>query len=245
MIGRTNVAGGDNLKNAYAIISVEYPAGSTLTCTNAATGKTYRADNTYGAWAFGVNSSGTWILNCSNEEIGESTSATVDITEQYQTVHVELSYKFFLYKNGDLCGYDWKICRHNNGYATPEGANMYYSSNGGGGAQVANGFFVNQKIDLSDYSEFSAHILEAEAVNLARLFITDAVQSSNQMYYYIANNQSKIIAQKLIGDALPSDGIVTLDVSALYGEYFLNIGTRASGTRTNATLRVDQVWLKK
>lgn len=89
------VGGGDNLKNAYAIISVEYPAGSTVTCTNAETGKSYRAGNTYGAWAFGVNSGGRWTVTATQN--GQTATANVDITAQGQAKSVELSHYFYLY----------------------------------------------------------------------------------------------------------------------------------------------------
>lgn len=90
MIGKTNVGGGNNLKNAYAIILVEYPAGARLTCTNGT--KTLKAGNTYGAWAFGVPSGGTWILNCANDETGESTTTSVEITAEHQAEKVFLSF---------------------------------------------------------------------------------------------------------------------------------------------------------
>lgn len=238
-----NGGGSGGLDNAYAIISVEYPAGSTLTCTNAATGKTYRAGNTYGAWAFGVNSNGTWRVTASNST-GESTFHDVAITAEHEAMHIELSYKTFLYNSGDLCRYDWKICRHGNSYVTPGGDEMYYSSSSPN-ARVANGFFVNQKIDLTDYSTLSAHILEVEPITDAWLFVTDAVQTSNQIYYYITSNVSKIIAKKQFDNPLADDDTVTLDVSNLNGEYYINIGSRALAANSKSTLKVDQVWLAK
>lgn len=99
VIGNPIMAGGGgNLKNAYAIISVEYPAGSTVTCTNTATGKTYKAGNTYGAWAFGVNSAGTWTVTATKDS--QSKIVNVDITEQGQGFAVTISYNLTLFENG-------------------------------------------------------------------------------------------------------------------------------------------------
>lgn len=152
---------------------------------------------------------------------------------------VEGSDRVNLYDHGDLCGYDWQICRHNNGYATPEGDEMYYSSSSSG-ARVANGFFVNEKIDLTNFSELSAEILEVVPTSDAWIFITDSAQTSNQMYYYLANNVSKIISKQQINDV----GICTLNVADLDGEFYINIGCRALAANAKATLRVNQVWLE-
>lgn len=92
--------GGDNLKNAYAIISVEYPTGSTVTCSNTATGKTYKAGNTYGLWAFGVNSDGKWTVTATQN--GQTAAVDVDISAQGQAMSFELSYKIPYIDNGKV-----------------------------------------------------------------------------------------------------------------------------------------------
>lgn len=85
-IGRTNVGGGGK---AFAVISATYPAGSTCTCTNGT--KTLKAKETSGSFLFLIPEAGAWTVSCTDGT--DTTSKNVDITEQYQTENVILSYR--------------------------------------------------------------------------------------------------------------------------------------------------------
>lgn len=87
------MSGVNPLKNAYAIITATYPAGSTCTCTKS--GKTLTAGNTYGEWAFAVPESGTWVVSCTKN--GETATQNVVIGTQHQAEHVELSYYTYIF----------------------------------------------------------------------------------------------------------------------------------------------------
>lgn len=82
------ISGGGGGGDAYAVISVTYPAGSTCTCTKGST--TLRAVGTSGLYNFLVPESGSWTVSCTNGT--DSDSKTVSITAQYEIVDVELSY---------------------------------------------------------------------------------------------------------------------------------------------------------
>ena len=76
--------GGD----AYAVISVTYPAGSTCTCTKGST--TLTAEGTSGLYNFLVPEAGNWTVSCTDG--ANTASATVIIATQYENVDLELVY---------------------------------------------------------------------------------------------------------------------------------------------------------
>ena len=104
------IGGGDNLKNAYAIISVEYPVGSTLTCTNGT--KTLTAGNKKGFWTFGVPTSGDWTITAVDGD--NSTSKTISVEEE-KSYNVILSYRLYIIQDGQLTNYAIN-CNKTHGY---------------------------------------------------------------------------------------------------------------------------------
>lgn len=90
--------GGNPLKYAYAIITVTYPAGATLTCSNGT--KTLKAGNTYGAWSFGVPSAGSWTVTATRSD-GVTAVKTVSVTAQYSAQTVVLIFARYLFENGN------------------------------------------------------------------------------------------------------------------------------------------------
>lgn len=86
-----------------ATITVAYPSGSTLTCSDGTT--TLTATSTTGSYTFTVPNAGTWTVSCTD---GSSTASTdVSITSDGQTASVTLSYALYLYNNGAVSGYSW------------------------------------------------------------------------------------------------------------------------------------------
>lgn len=73
----------------FGAIVVDFPAGSTCTCSNGST--TYTAGSTGGNWVFTVPVAGTWTVTAVD---GVNTaSQTVEIATQGQGVMVELSFR--------------------------------------------------------------------------------------------------------------------------------------------------------
>ena len=79
---------------AFAYIAVEYPSGSTVTCTNGT--KTLTAGTTSGQWVFEIPSAGTWTVQCVNS--GRTLTQSFTISAKGQ-----LGYKFFSF--GELYSY--------------------------------------------------------------------------------------------------------------------------------------------
>ena len=81
--------------NAYAVIGVTYPSGSTCTCTNGT--KTLPAKDTSGSFLFLIPEAGTWIVSCTDDDHPDGVSQTVNITAQYQTERVSLLYGYVIF----------------------------------------------------------------------------------------------------------------------------------------------------
>ena len=81
-----------------ATIHVTYPAGSTCTATDGVT--TLTAPDTSGSWDCVVPNAGTWTVACTNGT--KTTEETVTITENSQSVSLELSYVRYMVKDGVL-----------------------------------------------------------------------------------------------------------------------------------------------
>ena len=81
-----------------ATIHVTYPAGSTCTATDGVT--TLTATDTSGSWDCVVPNAGTWTVACTNGT--KTTEETATITENNQSVSLELSYVRYMVKDGVL-----------------------------------------------------------------------------------------------------------------------------------------------
>lgn len=99
-MGNIYISGGGAGK-AFAIIHVEYPSGSVCTCTNAATGKVLRSNDTSGLWNALLPEGGNWIVECHTADSAKTKSFTVTGIEQYQIVFVRLAYELIAYDHGD------------------------------------------------------------------------------------------------------------------------------------------------
>lgn len=79
---------------AFAYICVEYPAGSTCTCSDGV--RVIRAKGTSGKYVFGVPYAATWIIKI-HDGIHSDKTKNVSITSQYQVENVTLYYSLILY----------------------------------------------------------------------------------------------------------------------------------------------------
>ena len=82
--------------DAYAVIGVEYPAGSVCTCAKGST--VLQAEDTLGRTMFGVPEAGDWVITITDGT--ETKTQTVSITEQYQIESILLTYSTYLFKSG-------------------------------------------------------------------------------------------------------------------------------------------------
>lgn len=144
--------GGDVL---YSIPCV-YPEGSILTCKDEAGTIELKASNTKGLWIFSLPFPGTWIVTATDPADPTNTdSETVEITKEGQSVSVELSFKLWLYKDGNT--YDaitggWQV---NIGKLTT--TQMIVGTNG---THTQNSLQTKKaNIDFSAYKTLAAHVV--------------------------------------------------------------------------------------
>ena len=221
-IGRTNaIASQDKL---FAVIAVTYPVGSILTCTDGK--KTLRAKTTSGLWLFSIPYAAMWTVTAIDGT--KTTSKSVEITTESQSVSVMLSYEIWLYNNGDECvaetgGWAAKAIAVSSSYpalaprVTKAGSTVELSLTSDMTQEWKSGIYVSQKkIDLTCYStlEFMGRGERTDEYCGNYLIVLPTLSD------WASNPQVEL-----------NDGTIgrkTLDVSACDGEYYVAIGLKAS-----------------
>ena len=133
--------GGGGSKVVASIV-VNYPAGSTLTCTLGS--KVLTAKDTSGKWVFGLPSTGNWVVKAVKDS--KSKSATVNITAEGQTKTVELAYQLDIFKSGSGLTSGYSV----NGGGDVSNANISWSGDAnGGGISV----YIKPAVVLKDYTK--------------------------------------------------------------------------------------------
>ena len=203
-----------------ASINITYPANSTCIVTNAG-GQTVASDtNTTSStktWAAIVSATGTYTVTATaTDGSGNSKSQSVEITNDGQSVSVELSYALVLFDNGDNTGVTggWAYIITNRGYAGAPvrepnltvGTTLYWLpgrnwNTEGTDQKNENGYaHTKKKIDVTNYNTITAVSNYAEG-------------------HLTVGNAS--VALKV--------GTVSLDISALTGSYEVRLGDTVSG----------------
>lgn len=227
MVGGGGAAGGAELPAIY----VTYPAGSVCTCTNGV--KTFTAKDTTGFWLFAGLEVGTWTVTTTDPS-GENAPKrqTVEITTEGQIVSVELSYRLWLFKDGDLCEAvtgGWIST-----YAIPDGRSRGPTSIG----EVLT-------CDATDF--YDCAILGTDnAIDLTKIntLYVETDDSSYGVQLRLAVGATKSIANITDMAAkvdFTSAGIQGLDVSALSGNYYVSVSATSSGNATSL-LNAEKVW---
>lgn len=91
--------------NAYAVIAVTYPEGSTCTCSDGTT--ELSLDNTLGYGFFLIPSAGTWTVTCTDGT--NSKSESVEITVEGQTKSISLIYGLIVLSETDGLASDYSV----------------------------------------------------------------------------------------------------------------------------------------
>lgn len=241
MIGRTNVGGG-GVGNAYAVIAVTYPAGSTCTCTNGT--KTIKAKDTSGSYLFLIPSAGTWTVTATDGT--DTANKSIDITRRYQSECVELSYILWLYKDGNeypnLTG-GWISkglkCYENNSLVAPtltrNADNLAVTSagkdtNGSGGVVC-----IAKEIDLSDYNTLSIRLAGTRSSHCRiTIIVFDSDLTiigpafSNAVAAYPFESKSWTEAETINLDDYK------IDISGVSGAYAVGVGFYHGGTKSSS-----------
>lgn len=214
MIGRTNTGGGGGGK-AFAVIHVDYPAGSICTCTNGT--KTLKAKDTSGVWNFLVPESGNWTV--ASHTTGKDKSQTVAISSQGQAVNVVLTYELVVYNRGDEnISATGGLTTSNSGGAvvTKEATDikiyLYSELNWGTSASVLT---VNN-IPLSSYTQIKVR---------AKV----AIDNGHSFYITVRNGNQEVASKQLTASS--SETEYTLSISEVSSD--CAVGIRGGGTKSS------------
>jgi hypothetical protein len=132
----------------FAVIGVTYPEGSTCTCTDGV--EEFTAKDTSGQAIFVIPYVGTWIITATDDT--NTSSETVEITSEGQSVNVELDYVYYLFKEGDLTKNKMVYRQANANSTTVTIDNDYIQVTRHNTTQGEVQFYSEEKHDLSKYS---------------------------------------------------------------------------------------------
>ena len=178
-----------------ATINVTYPAGSTCTCSDGTT--TLTAPNTSGSWTCIVYNAGTWTVSSTDGDKSKSTD--VVITTDGQTESVTLQYITYLFKDGET--YD-SLTGGWQGTVNTEKQALQLTASAGKTASV----WTQNKVDLTDYSSVSVKSDSNVFIGLS-IIIASAIGSTS----------GQVATAQING----SESELSLDISAITGEYFV------------------------
>lgn len=226
MYGRTNAGGG---VKAFAFIFATYPVGSTCTATDGS--RTLKLKDTSGYGVFYPPYAGTWTVTATDGD--QTTCKTVEITFEGQDVSVELSYAQWLYKDGnqytDITG-GWGA--NNFRDTTVDFGEVITSDCTLQGTKTRWTHVVTQKkIDITKYNTLYADV---EITQRPKTFSDWGIGA------VAAQGSDDYAAVFMDGCENGTDiiGIVTVDISALNGEYFIQSGT------SNTYMVIKTIWLE-
>ncbi len=206
----------------YAVIGVEYPAGSTCTCAKSG-GATLRAKKSVGAVAFNIPESGNWTASCTDGT--KTRSKTVPISYEGQVEKVKLAYILELL-TGDGLAHGYSLA----GHATMDGTTLKetkvvdpaFSDTYGVG-----GFYIAQAIDVTTYDTLTikGFIYDyAGGGGTSRIGLiadpTEALSKANASTNPFASDGNGGKAAATFAGWNTSETL-TIDVSHMTGEFYL------------------------
>ena len=118
--------GGGGIGNAYALIAVSYPVGSSCTCSKGT--KTLKATGKVGAFCFAIPEAGDWVISIKDSDHEEATR-TVTISSEGQVEKLRIDYENALFNNG-VGKENWSTAAEVGGTASV-GDTLHLFGNGG------------------------------------------------------------------------------------------------------------------
>lgn len=230
--------GGGIGSSAFAVIAVTYPAGSTCTCTCGS--KVLRAKDTSGSYLFLIPEAGTWTVRCTD---GTDTASTAkSITKQYQVEKVELSYRYYLLKDGvqntDAAAGAWTwIGYSNKGSITCANGKMLVqmSMDYGGSENLYTGAaYHKNKVNVANYSKLKCTVTAVSNVG-GTSYCPKIGLTSDALSGYADISADPTLAASVNA----SVGTLSIDISALNGAYYVVVQVPG-----NDSVTVSNIWLE-
>lgn len=237
MIGRTNVGGGGGGGTAFAYIRVAYPAGGTVRCTDGR--KSFIAQDTSGAYVFGVPYAATWTLTLTID--GDSISDTVAITSMYQVESIILNpWNGVAFDNGNqytnVTG-GW----YKNTNITPQASGATVGTDCGAGSdaiylrpKASNQYCFVQtrnKVDITGFSKMAYTVQGYNTTNGANvmLYLSNASSGSMSPSYYTGWR------------TLSATGEISADITGASGSYYVTLACSPKSGSTNTWVNISNV----
>lgn len=228
-----NMVGGGSGK-LFAVIAVTYPAGSICTCVSGT--KTLKARDTSGKALFNVTV-GEWTVSCTDGT--DTASKAVSITSEGQAVSVELSYRLYLYKNGDKCtdvGGNWSFSKeYSDGASISYGADKVTISLESVHLQYMGVCFWYKKIDITNYSKLCMLVSYNSASSATQGICVYSSVPENPMLSGSYEGRQLI---KGSSDTVPFE----LDISAISGSKYVGYGA-SMGDTDSGSVQIKEVYL--
>lgn len=212
---------------AFAQIDVEYPEGSTCTCSNGT--RTLAAKTTGGKWIFSIPSAGTWTVTAVDGN--KTKSENVSITTKGQIERVTLLHRFILhdYESGESV--EWAPYHYASAEIGSDGAlNIAPRS------RDHSGCVFSQLIDVTYYSK------------LVMVYKNSIQEGQNYNYNLIGLTQDKtttaaLFPAKVYYNLTASRETIQLDIAALTGSYYVGVMT-SEGRASVQVLEIYRMWLE-
>ena len=233
MIGKNNIGS----VGAYAIIGIEYPAGSIATVTQ--NNWSQIAKNTSGHSLFYLPSNGTY--NCSITNGKDTASKNVTITTKEQCEKINLSYGTILYEKGNyytnITG-GWgnsTFANLSTGSCTRNSDNISLTcvSDTARGAS----FYTENAIDIGAFSKLSITVTNVIHYGTGYcgigLFSTASISSKEPNYYYSVRSNTS------------SEQEYLFDISSLAGSYWIVVVMNSQGNQGNCNMVFNRIRLIK
>lgn len=210
----------------YAVISVTYPSGSTVTCTNGS--KTLKAKDTTGKALFVIPSAGTWTVKAVKGS--QSASKAVSITAEGQVATVTLTYELYIFKSGSGLTAGYSVAGTGGNVSN---ANISWSGNSSSGGIS---MYIKPAVVLKDYTklcvDFECSYNYGGDYGMGFGVGTDAAAST------MINNTNWTAKVTSKAQGTIARNTVQCDISALTdSEYIKIVGSFSAG-------KIYNIWLK-
>ena len=231
--------GGGGSKVVASIV-VNYPAGSTLTCTLGS--KVLTAKDTSGKWVFGLPSTGNWVIKATSGS--KSRSKTVSITAEGQVENVTLVFEAILWEagadqntsiTGGFAANDTNYVKIGSSTVTITG-NCTYFGEGSHAWSFSGNFYTKNKVSKDDFEYFCANITK-----------NTGTHDGNKVWLYAANkpeftNDNTITRLEIpVNTSTGKTGIFRMPLTGITSAV---LGIRVYGWNNKQTIVTDKIWLE-
>lgn len=231
--------GGGGSKVVASIV-VNYPAGSTLTCTLGS--KVLTAKDTSGKWVFGLPSTGNWVIKATSGS--KSKSKTVEITAEGQVETVTLMFETVLWEagadqntsiTGGFAANDTNYVKIGSSTVTITG-NCTYFGEGSHEWSYSGNFYTKNKVTKGEFKYFCANITK-----------NTGTQDGNKVWLYAANkpeftNDNTITRLEIpVNTSTGKTGVFRMPLTGITSAV---LGIRVYGWNNKQTIVTDKIWLE-